>query len=60
MVASTLLSLTTPNEIRHGFKYFVHSSQVSMNEMITMNFKEPVVPFILLPQPMPSIFIWLI
>ena len=58
MVASALLSLTTPNEIRHRFKYFVHSSQVSMNEVITMNFEEPVVPLILLPQPMASIFIW--
>lgn len=60
MMAATLFGLPRPNEVSHCLKYFVHPAQVSVNEVVAVNLKEPVVPFVLILHPVARIFVALL
>lgn len=60
MMAAALLGLTRPNEVSHRLKYFVHPAQVPVDEVVAVDFEEPVIPFILVLHPVPRIFVALL
>jgi len=56
MMATTLLGLTSTYKCLHNFKYFISSPQMFMKKMTIINFKKPMVFFILFERPMSSFF----
>lgn len=60
MMAAALFGLTGPNEVSHSLKYFVHPAQVPVDEVVAVDFQEPVIPFIFVLHPMPRIFVTLL
>jgi hypothetical protein len=55
VVASALLGFSGLNELFHSFEYFVHSPHVLVQEVLTVDFEEPVISLIFLVIPMTSL-----
>ena len=55
MVASALLGFSGLNELFHSLEYFVHSPHVLVQEVLTVDFEEPVISLIFLVIPMTSL-----
>ena len=51
VMTSALFGLSSFNESFHDGEDFVHSSEVFVEEMVGMNFQEPMVSFIFLEPP---------
>ena len=54
MVASALFSFPRSNEFFHSLEDFVHPSHVFIDEMMRMNFEEPMISLVLFCSPMAS------
>ena len=57
MMAATLLGLSGADKNRHRFEYFVHSSHVLIQEVMIVNFQEPMIPPVLFNSPVPEFLI---
>jgi hypothetical protein len=51
MVASALLCFSTANKVGHGFKYFIHPSQMPLDKVVAMYLQKPMISFIFLLSP---------
>lgn len=57
MVASTLLGLPGSHEDSHRLEYFVHPSHMLIQEVMVVNFQEPMIPLVLLKSPVPEFLV---
>ena len=53
MMTPTLLSFSGANKHSHSFEDLVESPKVLLNEMLVVDFQEPVIPLIFNHQPVP-------
>lgn len=52
VMASTLLCLSSSNEVCHGLEYLISSSKMLKNEVPIVNFEKPVIQLVLSMRPM--------
>ena len=57
MVAPALLGLPCANEVGHSLEDFVRPPQLLHHEVLAVNFQKPVIPLILLVQPVPLVLL---
>ena len=57
VVASALLGLPRSDEDRHRLEYFVHPPHMLIQEVVVVNFQEPMIPLVLLKSPVPEFLV---
>ena len=57
VVAPALLCLAGADEKLHGLEYFVGPAHVAVDEVLVVDFEEPVIPLVLLEEPVPVILL---
>ena len=57
VVAPALLGLAGADEKLHGLEYFVGPAHVAVDEVLVVDFEEPVIPLVLLGEPVPVILL---
>lgn len=55
MMAAALLGLATANELLHCFEDFIGSAHVAVDKVLVVELQKPVVSFVFLQRPMPSV-----